>query len=71
MGILGKIMIYIMGYNWQYFEIIDILSNNLFKILEYIRQKLWDIFANTMGIFGKDFSLYWAKTIGYFMGYIR
>ena len=29
----------------------------------YIWPKLWDIF-------GKNYGIYWAKTIGYIMGYI-
>ena len=37
-GILGKIMGYIMGYNWQYFE-----------IKGYIKQNLRDILGKIMG----------------------
>ena len=40
------------------------LRNILGKIKGYIWQKLWDIF-------GKNYWIYWAKTIGYIMGYIR
>ena len=50
MGILDKIMGYIMGYNWQNFEIMGYIKQQLI-------QKLWDIFPDAMGIFG--------KTIGY------
>ena len=51
-----------MGYIWlrQLIILWDILG----KIYESYLEKIWDIF-------GEDVSLYWAKTIGYFMGYIR
>ena len=45
--------------------------------MRYIRQKLWDIFAKpmgnirkTLGCIGKNYGIYWAKTIDYIMGYI-
>ena len=55
MGILGKIMGYNMGYNWQYFEITpyskfwDIFRKNYWIYL----QKLWDVLGKIMGYNGK------------------
>ena len=35
----------------------------------YIGQKLWDIIKNK-GYIWLNYGIYWARTIGYFMGYI-
>ena len=37
----------------------------------YIWQTLWDIFIKICNKLGKSYGIYWAKTIGYFMRYIR
>ena len=37
----------------------------------YIWQTLWDIFIKIGDKLGKSYVIYWAKTIGYFMEYIR
>ena len=51
MGILGKTMGYIMGYNWQYFQIIGYIKQNLRdkvgKIMGCIWQNIWDIYSKT------------------------
>ena len=77
MGILGKIICYIMGYNWQYFEIIGNIKQQPIQNLGYIRQKLWDTlwdifvksygiyFCKTMGFIQKDYEIYRAETRGY------
>ena len=75
-GILGKIMGYIMVYNWQYFyyigyikqqlrEILGKIMECLRKIIGYIWQILLDIFAEIMGYIRKNYGMYWAKTLEY------
>ena len=36
----------------------------------YIGQKPWDIFGKSMGYIGKNYGIYWAKTISYNIRYI-
>ena len=40
-------------------------------IMAYIGFKLLDIFVKPSDLFRKTMGYYWAKTIGYIMGYIR
>ena len=47
MGILGKTMRYIMGYNWQYFQIIGYIKQNLRDILGKIMGYIWQNLGST------------------------
>ena len=39
-------------------------------IMGYMWHKLWDILAKTIEYLRINYGIYWAKTIGSFMGYI-
>ena len=64
-SMMGKIMGYILGYNWQYFSIIGYIKQKLRyilgKIMGYILNKLWDIFSKPWDLFGITMGYIWQK----------
>ena len=58
-----------MGYKRQ--KLCNILWDSFEKSRRGCICKIWDLFKKTMGYMGRNCGIYCAKTIGYFLGYIK
>ena len=63
MGILGNIMGYIMGYNWQYFEKIGYIKQQLIQNLGIYSAKIMEYICKNYGIYFLKVWEYWEKLL--------
>ena len=63
MGILGKIMGYIMGYNWQYFEKIGYIKQQLIQNFGIYSAKIMEYICKNYGIYFLKVWEYWEKPL--------